>query len=64
MTQQLTHTRESSWLARTCRQLFYVDLRSLAALRICLGLVILADLASRSRHLVAHDSRTGPLPGG
>ena len=62
MTQKLTHTRESSWLARTCRQLFYVDLRSLAALRICLGLVILADLASRSRHLVAHYTDLGVAP--
>jgi hypothetical protein len=49
-------------LARTAREIFYVDLRSLAALRIGLGLVILADLATRARHLVAHYTDMGVAP--
>ncbi|MDZ7702678.1 MAG: HTTM domain-containing protein [Halobacteriales archaeon] len=41
---------------------FGIDPRALAALRIALGLLLLADLAWRSRDLVAHYSDAGVLP--
>jgi hypothetical protein len=41
---------------------FGVDVRSLAALRIGLGLVLLVDLANRARDLVAHYTDAGVLP--
>ncbi|WP_198662195.1 HTTM domain-containing protein, partial [Halorussus litoreus] len=41
---------------------FGVDPRALAALRISLGLLLLADLALRSRHLVAFYTDAGVLP--
>ncbi|HWP60817.1 MAG TPA: HTTM domain-containing protein [Candidatus Acidoferrales bacterium] len=43
-------------------EIFGADLRSLAALRICLALLILIDLLQRSRDLVAHYSDAGVLP--
>ncbi len=49
-------------LAGVARELFYVDLRSLALLRVCLGLLILADLATRARHFTAHYTDLGVAP--
>ena len=43
-------------------QVVTADLRSLAALRICLGLLILADLVDRSRDLSVHYTDFGLLP--
>jgi len=43
-------------------RLFAIDLRSLAALRIGLALLLLADLAVRSADLVAHYTDRGVLP--
>ena len=58
-------TRQSDRRARlrhTAGELFGLDLRSLALLRICLGLLILIDLVCRSRDLVAHYTDAGVLP--
>lgn len=60
--------RKSS--ARSCalivitplRSVFSCDLRTLALFRVCLGFLIIADLWSRSRELVAHYSDQGVLP--
>lgn len=41
---------------------FGVDARALAALRVSLGLLLLADLLGRSRNLVAHYTDAGVLP--
>ena len=43
-------------------RIFAIDLRSLAALRIGLGAVLLADLAYRAIDLEAHYADTGVLP--
>jgi len=50
--------RTGRWLARR----FGVDPRALAALRMSLGLLFLADLALRSRDLVAFYTDAGVLP--
>ncbi len=47
---------------RTVATLFAIDIRSLALMRICLGLLLLTDLISRSRTLVAHYTDQGILP--
>ena len=52
----------SAWLSRTGRDVFYVDLRSIAALRICLGLLILGDLITRAFHFEAHYTDLGVAP--
>ena len=44
------------------QRLFAIDLRSLAAFRICLGLLLLADLALRAMSLEQHYSDNGLLP--
>jgi hypothetical protein len=49
-------------LARIAEQLFGIDLRSLALFRICLALVVLADLAIRAADLTAHYTDAGVLP--
>lgn len=49
-------------MRRTAGELFGLDLRSLALLRICLGLLIIVDLVLRSRDLVAHYCDAGVLP--
>lgn len=46
----------------TARQIFGLDLRSLAAFRIGLGLVLLADLAYRATDLAAFYTDVGVLP--
>ena len=64
MTDPVT-TPDAGWrtrLARLARELFYVDLRSLALLRICLGLLIVADLVTRARHFTAHYTDLGVAP--
>jgi hypothetical protein len=43
-------------------ELFGVDLRSLAALRVAMAILIIADLIRRSRDLVAHYTDFGVLP--
>lgn len=48
---------ESRWTT-----MFGIDTRSLAALRIGLGLILLADLFNRSRHLTAFYTDAGMLP--
>ncbi len=52
------------WLSptRTPAELFAVDVRSLAALRIGLGAVVLVDLAVRATDLGAHYTDAGILP--
>lgn len=60
-----SHPFESGWFAalkREARQLVGIDVRSLAAFRIGLGLLLLADLGSRSDDLVAHYTDNGVLP--
>ena len=47
---------------KTFSDLFSADIRSLALLRVCTALVILADLAIRCTDLTAHYSDTGVLP--
>lgn len=59
---ELVDTGARSRLRGLWRELFYIDLRSLALFRICMGLVIVADLVSRSRHLVAHYTELGVAP--
>ncbi|MEA2292436.1 MAG: hypothetical protein QOE86_75, partial [Solirubrobacteraceae bacterium] len=44
------------------RDAFAADLRSLAAFRIVLGLLVLVDLADRARNLTAHYTDAGVLP--
>ncbi len=48
---------------RLFQDLFAIDTRSLAALRICLGVVLLVDLLQRVPDLAAHYSDAGVLPG-
>jgi len=43
-------------------RLFAIDPRSLAALRITLGVILLVDLANRSTDLVAHYTDAGAMP--
>jgi hypothetical protein len=50
-------------LRRVVRDVFGLDLRSLALLRIGLALVILWDLQDRARDLSAHYTADGALPG-
>lgn len=49
-------------VARLVTERFQVDPRGLAALRVAVGLLLLADLAWRSRDLVAHYTDAGVLP--
>jgi hypothetical protein len=49
-------------IAAIAREYFYCDLRSLALLRMALGLLIIADQAMRARHLVAHYTDAGAAP--
>jgi len=51
--------RDTRWL----RSAFTLDLRSIATLRIALGLLILADLALRARDLTAHYTDAGVTTG-
>lgn len=54
-----------SWRARVtgiATRMFGADLRSLAALRIVLALIVLADLAGRATNLRAHYTDEGVLP--
>ena len=44
------------------KDVFGLDLRSLALLRVCVGLLVLLDLILRSRDLVAHYTDQGVLP--
>lgn len=47
---------------RFLRQAFYIDARSLAALRVALGLLLLIDLAGRAPDLAAHYTDQGVFP--
>ncbi len=47
---------------RLCRNVFDVDLRSLAALRIGMGVMLIVDQVSRARHLEAHYTDLGVAP--
>lgn len=47
---------------RFLRQAFAIDLRSLAALRIALGLILLIDLTARATNLSAHYTDAGVFP--
>jgi vitamin K-dependent gamma-carboxylase-like protein len=51
------------WGGAKLTELFGADLRSLAALRIVLAVLVLADLASRAPDLYAHYTDRGVLPG-
>ena len=58
-------TQERGWratLRRKAHELFGLDLRSLAVLRVALGVLILVDLVNRSTDLVAHYTDAGVLP--
>jgi len=55
-------TDARSRVTAALRQRFTVDTRSLAAFRIALGLLLLADLALRSRSLTAFYTDAGVLP--
>ncbi|WP_254529421.1 HTTM domain-containing protein [Natrinema gelatinilyticum] len=57
---RLTNAVDRISLAITCR--FAVDTRALAAFRIALGLLLLADLVGRSRNLGAFYMDSGVLP--
>ncbi len=57
-----TASRLRARIAAIAKEYFYCDLRSLALLRMCLGLLIMADLALRARHLVAHYTDLGAAP--
>lgn len=50
------------WVRAKATELFGADLRSLAAFRIVLALLVLADLASRVTNLSAHYADEGVLP--
>lgn len=50
------------WVRAKLVKVFGADLRSLAALRIVLGLLVLVDLSRRATDLVAHYSDEGVLP--
>jgi len=50
------------WIARVIGQWFEIDLRALAAFRISLGLLLIADLALRARNLGAFYTDSGVLP--
>jgi hypothetical protein len=50
------------WARAKTEQVFAADLRSLAAFRVALALVVLLDLASRASDLSAHYTDTGVLP--
>jgi hypothetical protein len=54
--------RFKSFLGNWTKQLFAIDPRSLAALRIAVGCLILLDLLIRSTDLVAHYTDSGILP--
>ncbi len=50
------------WFARVTGRWFEIDLRALAAFRISLGLLLIADLVLRSRNLGAFYTDAGVLP--
>src|SRR3990167_3086911 len=50
-------------LGTTFTQLFSLDLRALAALRVGLAFLILTDLLNRVRYLTAHYTDQGVFPG-
>ncbi|MCP2731917.1 HTTM domain-containing protein [Limnofasciculus baicalensis] len=52
-----------SWLKKL-EELFGLDLRSLALMRICLAILIIVDLIKRSQDLAAHYTDFGILPRG
>ena len=54
--------KPKSILTKKLEELFGFDLRSLAAFRIGLALIILADLIIRSRDIKAHYTDFGVLP--
>lgn len=54
--------RGDSYFSRIATQMIGVDLRALAAWRICLATIVIIDLALRSRWLTAHYSDFGVLP--
>lgn len=49
-------------MAERLRHIFGLDLRSLAALRVALGLLLLVDLANRATDLFAHYTDAGLMP--
>jgi hypothetical protein len=55
-------SRPAGWGRAWIDEAFGADLRSLAALRIVLALVVLADLAGRAANLTAHYTDDGVLP--
>ena len=52
----------SRWVPAWVTEIFAADLRSLAALRIVLAVIVLADLSGRSGNLLAHYTEEGVLP--
>jgi hypothetical protein len=52
----------SRWVPTTVLEIFAADVRSLAALRIVLAVIVLVDLAGRARNLLAHYTDDGVLP--
>ena len=54
-------TSKAYWASKTT-ELFGVDLRSLALLRVSLAIIVLLDLAYRANDLKAHYTDLGILP--
>ena len=52
----------SRWVPTSVLEIFAADVRSLAALRIVLAVIVLVDLAGRARNLLAHYTDDGVLP--
>lgn len=59
---QALKARGRRWTGVKAREVFTADLRSLAALRIALAVVVLMDLAWRAADLTAHYTDAGVLP--
>lgn len=53
---------EQGWMHAKLMEVLGADLRSLAAFRIVLGILVLADLANRVTDLVAHYTDAGVMP--
>lgn len=62
MTPARANTSVPIWVRDKAMEVFGADLRSLAAFRIVLALLVLADLGSRATDLSAHYSDKGVLP--
>ena len=53
---------QSSWMKKAFSELFGVDLRSLAIMRILLGMILIRDLFVRAQYLETFYTDYGALP--